>query len=58
MDYANTLRNLLRTMRSNSTNRTIAELWIIFDQMQDDESEPETAPDDMMMEFEAVYYDR
>ena len=58
MDHKNLLANLLRTLRANSADQVTAELWAIFDQMQEDESEPETAPDFIQEDFNEVYHDR
>ena len=58
MDHKNLLAGLLRTLRSNSADQITAELWAIFEAMQEDETEPETAPDFIQDEFAAVYDDR
>jgi len=58
MDYQNLLKNLLVTMRTQSADQVCADLWEIFEAMQETEEEPETAPCDLMLEFEAVYDDR
>ena len=58
MDHKNLLKQLLATMRSNSADQVCSELLAIFEAMQEDETEPEMAPDDLQLEFMAVYDDR
>ncbi len=58
MDYQNLLATLLKTLRQSKADEIIADLWTIYDEMQADESEPEIAPDEIMLEFDAMWTDR
>jgi hypothetical protein len=58
MDFNNLLANLLATMRTQSADQICADLWAIFEEMQETETESETAPDDMQLEFNSIFEDR